>query len=113
MAQNSGPLQRTLGRRLLNADQLLLLNRQPVLASLPPLPKPPGSYLLRQSDSRLSSSATAPVTKGFFVPTPDIAFETQMQGRLFAERGMSDGREVVKIYVKGITEQIGRDVVDA
>jgi hypothetical protein len=47
------------------------------------------------------------------VPTPDIASEKQMQGRLFAEHGMSDGREVVKIYVKNITEQIGRDVVDA
>jgi hypothetical protein len=53
------------------------------------------------------------ITKDFFLSSLDIDFKKGMQGQLLEEREMQNGRKVVKIFVRGVTDQHGGGFANA
>jgi hypothetical protein len=52
------------------------------------------------------------IIKDFFMPTLDMDFKKGMPGQLSVEWEMRDGRKMVKMFVEGVTNQLGGDVVN-
>jgi hypothetical protein len=52
------------------------------------------------------------VTKDFFLPTLGISFKKGMRGQLLEEREETDGRKMVRIFLKDVTDQNGAGIMN-